>query len=251
MAEPSRGGPFPGSQAARPQHVGVIQIFARRFNLDPGRVLDVLRGSCFSVRKDEAPFSNEEIAAALIICNQYDLSPFAGHVACFRGKGGKIRAFVTIDGWAHIANRHPEFEGVELEEHNDEEGGLVAVTCRMWRRGVSRPMVLTERLDECREDTDPWRKRPRRMLRHRAFGQAARYIFGATARGGEVGLPEPAADTYSVSAPVSAPAALPAPGRGRMAWTPPAPQREEVPAAAPAEPAEPVAAEARAPGQEG
>lgn len=252
MGEPVRPAQAP---AQRAQHVGVIQIFARRFSLDPSKVLNVLRSSCFTTKRDEPPFSDEELAAGLILATQYGLSPFAGEVALFRNRG-KVRAIVTIDGWAKIANRHPDFDGAELEELDDEEGKLYATRCTMWRRGVTRPMVVTEFLEEAREETDPWRKRPRRMLRHRAFGQAARYLFGATSRGGEMSMPEPldagiVATAPALSAPVSTPAAIPAPGRGRMVYTPPAAQREEVPAAAPAEPAESVAAEARAPGQEG
>jgi hypothetical protein len=37
---------------------------------------------------------------------------------------------------------------------------------------------VTEYLAECRQGTDPWKKWPARMLRHKAAIQAIRYAFG-------------------------------------------------------------------------
>src|SRR5205085_8745151 len=51
-------------------------------------------------------------------------------------------------------------------------------TARSWRQDRDKPMVLTEYLEECQRDTEPWKKWPRRMLRHKALIQCARYAFG-------------------------------------------------------------------------
>jgi len=48
----------------------------------------------------------------------------------------------------------------------------------MWRKDRSRPVIVTEFLVECYRNTDPWNHSPSRMLRHRAFIQAARLSFG-------------------------------------------------------------------------
>jgi hypothetical protein len=209
-----------------------------------------LRASCFSVPRDEPPFSNEELAAALVLANQYQLNPFAKELFCFRGKGGKINAGPTIDGWIKIATRHPEFDGEDFEEVHDEEGNLVSCTCIMHRRGRSRPTRVTEYLKECQDTTkDTWRKWPHRMLRHRAFGQAVRVCFGLTSLGADR---EPAmgpeAFVPTVSFPAEPPASrvLDAP-RGRMVTSSPLPEPVgvQVSNGAPEESAQ------REPGQEG
>ena len=47
----------------------------------------------------------------------------------------------------------------------------------MYRKDRSHPVQIREYLDECLRDTDPWKKWPKRMLRHKAFIQAARLAF--------------------------------------------------------------------------
>jgi hypothetical protein len=46
------------------------------------------------------------------------------------------------------------------------------------RKDRSHPVEVTEYLAECRQGTDPWKKWPARMLRHKAAIQAIRYAFG-------------------------------------------------------------------------
>ena len=53
-------------------------------------------------------------------------------------------------------------------------------TCRIYRKDRSHPIVVTEYMDECRRNTQPWKSHPRRMLRHKAMIQAARLAFGFT-----------------------------------------------------------------------
>ena len=156
------------AQRPQQQQGGAMATFARRFGIEPARVFEVLRQSCFSVGKDEPPFASEELAAALVLATQYHLNPFAKELFVFRGKGGKINCGPTIDGWIKIATRHPDYDGEEFEETLDEEGRLISCACTMWRRGRSRPVKAIEYLSECQQDKDTWRKWPHRMLRHRA-----------------------------------------------------------------------------------
>ena len=48
----------------------------------------------------------------------------------------------------------------------------------MWRKDRNHPIVVTEYFNECYRNTDPWNLMPRRMLRHKAFKEAARLAFG-------------------------------------------------------------------------
>jgi hypothetical protein len=60
----------------------------------------------------------------------------------------------------------------------DEDGELVGMTCRIYRSDRARPVSVTEYLAECARKTEPWATSPRRMLRHKALIQCARYAFG-------------------------------------------------------------------------
>jgi hypothetical protein len=67
---------------------------------------------------------------------------------------------------------------MEFLDQLDGTGDLVAITCRMFRKDRSHSTECTEYMAECRGTADTWRRWPRRMLRHKAMIQAARYAFG-------------------------------------------------------------------------
>ena len=136
----------------------------------------IVAQTVFRPGKDEAPLTNEEVAAALVVCNAYNLNPFTKEIYAFRSKG-KLLIIVGVDGWSAIVNRQPQLDGIEFEEHFGEKGGIEAITCRMYRKDRSRPTEVTEYFHECRRNTDPWRDMPIRMTRNRAFVQCARLAF--------------------------------------------------------------------------
>ncbi|EJN6394922.1 recombinase RecT, partial [Salmonella enterica] len=59
--------------------------------------------------------------------------------------------------------------------YNKEEG---ACTCKIYRKDRSHPTVVTEYMDECKRNTQPWQSHPTRMLRHKTLIQCARLAFG-------------------------------------------------------------------------
>lgn len=151
---------------------------ATRFNIEPGKLLTVLKGTVFKPHKDGRPASDEEVAALCIVAQQYSLNPFTKEIYAFPdGKGG-IVPLVPVDGWCHIVNARPDFNGCEFAEIEDSNGIPVSVTCRMFVKGREHPVTVTERFTECRRNTGPWTQMPWRMLRHKAYMQAARYAFG-------------------------------------------------------------------------
>jgi len=117
----------------------------------------------------------ESVAALLIVAREYKLNPFLREVMAFESKGG-IRPMVPIDGWTRIVNGQASYDGCELIEIFEGDK-FVAVECKMYRKDRSHPVQIREYLDECLRDTDPWKKWPKRMLRHKAFIQAARLAF--------------------------------------------------------------------------
>ncbi len=120
--------------------------------------------------------TNEQFLAFVAVANSYRLDPLKKEIYAFPAKGGGIQPIVSIDGWLSIINSHPQFDGMELEE-NYHDGKFVSVTCRMYRKDRTHPTVVTEDLSECKRATEPWNK-PKRMLRHKATIQCARYAFG-------------------------------------------------------------------------
>jgi phage recombination protein Bet len=150
----------------------------QRFDIEPTKLLDVLRGTVIKPDRNGKQASNEEVAAFCIVANQYRLNPFTREIHAFTSGDKGVVPIVGIDGWAHIVNECGQFDGCEFEEIADEKGNPIAVTCKMYVKGREHPVSVTERLSECKRNTPPWNTMPWRMLRHKAYMQAARYAFG-------------------------------------------------------------------------
>jgi phage recombination protein Bet len=162
-------------EAKRPAKPNALMQLAMRLNVEPGRIERTLRQTVFKNANDE------EFAALVIVANEYDLNPLLKQMYAFPKKGGGIEPMISIDGWIHIMNRHPDFDGIEFNDIPDEAGKLIAIEAVIYSKSRSRPTKITEYLDECERPTDPWKKSPARMLRHRALIQCVRVAFGVTA----------------------------------------------------------------------
>jgi len=120
----------------------------------------------------------EQVAAVLLVADQYHLNPLTKEIYAFPNRGGGIVPVVGVDGWIKLMNEHPAADGVELVENNDEKGALISVTATVHRKDRAHPIKVTEYFVECARGTDPWRTSPRRMLRHKALIQGLRVAFG-------------------------------------------------------------------------
>ena len=143
---------------------------AGKINVDPAKLHATLKATVFKGASDD------ELLALVVVANTYGLNPLLKELYAFPAKGGGIVPVVSIDGWVSMVNGHPAMDGMQFEEHS-EDGKLVAITCRIWRKDRSRPIEVTEHLAECKRNTEPW-KMEHRMLRHKALMQCARYAFG-------------------------------------------------------------------------
>jgi phage recombination protein Bet len=154
----------------------LVAIMAKEQHLDPQAYASTVMKSCFDPKNDTTP---EQFMAFLMIAKEHKLNPITREIYAF-AKGGKVTPIVSIDGWLKIINDHPEFMGMEFRDELDDDGDLVAITCKMHRVRQGQPTAteVTEYLDECRMPTEPWKKWPARMLRHKATIQCARYTFG-------------------------------------------------------------------------
>lgn len=156
----------------KPQARSVLIDMATRYGMEPAAFESTLRATV--VPKD---CSREQFAAYLLVAKEYGLNPLLKEIYAFPSKGGGIQPIVGIDGWMNLMNSHPNMDGLDFDDQI-EGGELIAVTARIWRKDRSHPIAVTEYMAECRRSTEPWKQWPRRMLRHKAAIQCARYAFG-------------------------------------------------------------------------
>lgn len=131
-------------------------------------LIDTLKQTAFKGQATDAQFT-----ALMIVANQYGLNPWTREIFAFPDKGS-IVPVVGVDGWSRIINDHPQFDGMEFEQDNEQ------CTCIIFRKDRSHPVKTTEYLSECKRDTQPWKSHPKRMLRHKSLIQCARLAFGYT-----------------------------------------------------------------------
>jgi len=165
------------AEAPKAQGTSLIATLAGQYGLAPKAFEETIRKTVMP-----SATTNEEFCAFLLVAHKYNLNPITREIYAFPKKGGGIQPIVGVDGWMNLVNSHPAFDGVEFEDDwgkdGDAKAHLKSVTCKMYRKDRSRPIVVTEYLSECRRDTEPWRNWPSRMLRHKAYIQCARVAFG-------------------------------------------------------------------------
>jgi phage recombination protein Bet len=144
---------------------------ATRFGMggNTAEVIDVLKSTAF---KGGSQVSDAQMTALMVVSDQYGLNPWTREIYAFPDKGG-IVPVVGLDGWSRIINEHPQFDGLEFEQTDE------SCTCIMFRKDRSHATRVTEWLSECKRDnSQPWKSHPKRMLRHKALIQCARLSFG-------------------------------------------------------------------------
>lgn len=134
---------------------------------DESNVLETLKATAF-----KGQVSDAQMTALLIVANQYGLNPWTKEIYAFPDKNNGIVPVVGVDGWSRIMNDHPDFDGMDFEQDDE------SCTCRIYRKGRSHPIQVTEYMSECKRNVGPWLSHPKRMLRHKAMIQCARLAFG-------------------------------------------------------------------------
>jgi phage recombination protein Bet len=157
----------------QPQGLSVLASLATHYGMDKGAFVQTMKATVMN----GANVSNEQLAAFCLVAKEHKLNPFTKEIFAFPSRGG-IVPVVSVDGWMKLINSHPDFDGMEFKDAVDAGGQLLSITCRMFRKGRSHPVEVTEYMSECRRSTDVWKQWPARMLRHKATIQAARYAFG-------------------------------------------------------------------------
>lgn len=168
--------------ATQAKKANALEMLAGRLNTSATGLKNTLMNTVFKLRVNnqwQTP-TDEEFAALIIVANEYHLNPLTKQLYAFPAKGGGIVPVISVDGWIEIMNRHPMFDGIEFTDIPDDKGNLIAIETAIFRKDRSRPIRVTEYLDECKRDTDPWRKSPARMLRHKSLIQCVRVAMGVS-----------------------------------------------------------------------
>ena len=153
---------------------GLVSIMAKQYMMEPKQFYATIQRTILP----NPDASVEQVSAFLVVANQYGLNPFTREIFAFPAKSGGIQPVVSIDGWVKIMNSHPAFNGMAFHDEINADGELVSITCKIYRKDRANSTDAVEYMDECKRDTQPWKQWPRRMLRHKATIQAARYAFG-------------------------------------------------------------------------
>ena len=151
----------------------LIETMSAKYQMDAGMFQKTVFATCLPAKA-----TAEEFAAFLIVANEYGLNPVTREIYAFPKKGGGIQPIVGIDGWLNLINSNPQMDGLEFVDELNEKREMVSVTCRIFRKDRKTHTEVTEYMDECKRPTEPWQKWPKRMLRHKAAIQCARYAFG-------------------------------------------------------------------------
>ncbi|WP_343223455.1 recombinase RecT [Lysobacter sp. GX 14042] len=179
--------------ATQPERRSLVQKFADKFSIEPTRLLATLKATAFKQRGD-MQVSNEQMAALLVVADQYGLNPFTKEIYAFEDKGS-IVPVVSVDGWSRIINSHPELDGIEFDYSESIVTPTGGKPCpewceiRIYRKDRARPVVVREYLDEVYREpfkargkdytiSGPWQTHTKRFLRHKTLIQGARIAFG-------------------------------------------------------------------------
>lgn len=149
-----------------------LAVMARQLSVEPQKLLQTLKDTVFKGATDS------ELLTLVVVSNTYGLNPLLKEIYAFPAKRGGIVPVVSIDGWISMVNRQPQLDGLEFKFDTDANGKPISCTCIIYIKDRSHPVVVTEFLEECYRDTDPWKQMPRRMLRHKALKEAGRVAFG-------------------------------------------------------------------------
>ncbi|GGE68675.1 phage recombination protein Bet [Paenalcaligenes hominis] len=153
-----------------------LTTLAQQLNINEGEVQSLVTNTLMKAKDGKQP-TNEELITFLAIASEYRLNPLTKEIYAFANRGA-IQPIVSIDGWLKIINQHPQFDGMEFVDNVAGNSSLDSVTCKIYRKDRSRPTEVTEYMAECKGVSEPWKRWPARMLRHKATIQAARYAFG-------------------------------------------------------------------------
>lgn len=150
--------------------------------------------------KDANKVTKMDVYSFLVNCKQLKLNPLAKQIYGFVSKG-KVVNIISIEGFTEIANRDPNYDGVDFElgpmsekeltySKNEFFGGQKStkmitvkrkvsdwIKCIIYRKDRHHPVSVTTFFDESNTGTEPWATSPMQMLQNRAFANSVKKAF--------------------------------------------------------------------------
>lgn len=149
--------------------------------------------------------TDEEFAMFAELCKSSGLNPFKREV-WFVKAGGRAQIMTGINGYLAIANRHPQFDGMEVTfEYAADK--LKSATCKVYRKDRKFPSVATARIEEWVKPTPIWKEKPSVMLGKVAKSIAIREAFSLELAGTYTEEEMPPSYSIQQTPTASAPAA--------------------------------------------
>lgn len=133
--------------------------------------------------KARLPKQDSEQILFVLVCiihliEKYELDPLLGDVQAWH-EDGEVHFGISISGLMRLLHRQPQFCGIAFNESPDLDNDIPHwIECTITRTGQYPAYVAREYFDEVKQTSTLWQEMPRRMLKHRAAQQAARYAFG-------------------------------------------------------------------------
>jgi phage recombination protein Bet len=140
--------------------------------------------------------TDDEFVDFIRRCHALGLNPEKDQIQWIKSMG----AVITRDGYAHIANRHSQFDGMESDvvyegdkvskredgsyhiEFGDnhfmgDDSKMLGAICNVFRKDRSHAISVAVRYDMVKKDTRPWNENPNNMLLKTAECHAIKKAF--------------------------------------------------------------------------
>lgn len=112
------------------------------------------------------------------LIEKYTLDPLLGDLQLWQEQD-VIHIGISMSGLMRLLHRQPQFIGINFTESpQTSEDTPNWIECAISRRDDFQVIIAREYLAEVKQEGKLWQEMPRRMLKHRAAQQAARYAFG-------------------------------------------------------------------------
>ncbi|WP_343358231.1 recombinase RecT [Bartonella schoenbuchensis] len=151
----------------------IVATVAQKYGLSEQEFCKKIIKNCINFN-----ISKEDFEDFIYLADRYRLNPLDKEIYVIPKRGGGISVMTSIEGWLNIIRSRPNFNGMKLKKERDNEGKVIAYECAIYLKNIKYPIEISEEMEECKRDTEHWRKYPIRMLRHKAITQCARYAFG-------------------------------------------------------------------------
>ena len=180
------------AEVTKPKRVSLVEKMAGKFSIDPEKLMTTLKATAF--RQSNGPeVTDEQMAALMVVADQYGLNPFTREIYAFPDKRAGIVPVVGVDGWSRIINEHTQSDGFDFRQSETNIIPEHGKTCPEWmevviyRKDREHPIVVREYIDEVyrppfmkdgKPIMGPWQTHTKRFFRHKTLIQGARIAYG-------------------------------------------------------------------------